>query len=241
MSTLRLMRNPVLPVALISSLLVACDKQPDAVSDTPQSAPENEPAEQPVLVAPEFDYGTLDGKYASGTGDLDIQLTEGMVIFNLLVVTDQGRTGEASGEIILNDDPTNAGGIYKNDEWDCVLEFGFAAGEVSVMQQGGCGMGMGVTATGTYVSRSGANAALVEGEVGQPMSELFYSADEATYRQYCQAGMEENSGRIVCVAREKTGQDSADIVHIFEGEYAGPDGDLPPLEIAKGFTILETR
>lgn len=232
------MLKPLWPVVFSSALLVACNQESPAPAEQPAAAPKPD-TPLPTTGTPEFDISQLDGKYASENGELDIQMTEGMVIFNLLVVSEQGRTGEAAGEVILNNDLK--GGRYHNPENNCSIVFSFAHEQLTLDQQGTCDMGMGVTATGDYHSQALANAARVEGETGQTLGSLFYATDDVTYQQYCQAGMEEYSGRIICIAREKSGKDSSDIVHIFAGDYAGPDGELPPLDTAKGFSIVETR
>jgi len=183
------------------------------------------------------DLENLTGKYASDEGDLKMTVTEGMVLFKLLVVSATGRTGDMEGEMVLKGNT----GIYKNESQDCNLQFKFTNQQVEVTQEGSCEMGLGVTASGTYKSMSEANAASVIGKVGDSLGALFYAENETSYRKYCEAGMEEESGNIICKARLKSGEDSNNIVHIFSGKYAGPDGELPPLNVAKGFKLLVTR
>lgn len=176
----------------------------------------------------------IDGKYATDKGNLEIITTEGDVYFKLLAVDSTGRTGDARG--ILSVEGNKA--IYTAE--DCELVFQFTLDKVDLTQTGRCGMGLNVDASGTYRSTAAANAASVVGKVGDALGALFYAQNEATYRNYCVAGMEENSGNIICKARKKTGQDSDTIVHIFSGTYAGPDGELPPLSVAAKYKIIAT-
>ncbi len=182
-------------------------------------------------------FKNILGKYESDEGDLEITATEGMVLFNLLVVADTGRIGTLEGELILNKNK----GIYKNKSQDCKIEFTFSNKHVKVLQKGSCEMGMGVTATGTYKSIKQTNSTIVIGKIGDSLGSLFYGDNVSTYKKYCKAGMEEESGKIICKARDKSGKDRNDIVHIFSGNYAGPDGVLPPFETAKKFKISLTK
>ncbi|NEW60265.1 DUF1131 domain-containing protein, partial [Sulfurovum sp. bin170] len=179
----------------------------------------------------------ITGKYASKNGDLEIGYSEGMLFFELLVVNDNAHTGEAEGELVLKGNTA----LFSSKEPECELAFKFSDKEVTLTQKGGCGMGLNVTATGLYKSMTEANARLVIGKVGDSMESLFYAKSETIYKKYCDAGVEENSGNIICKARNRSGEDSSHIVHIFSGEYGGADGMLPPLSVAKKFTILSTN
>ena len=187
---------------------------------------------------------SITGKYASKDGDLEITYSEGILYFKLLVVTENAHIGEAEGEIVLR----NNTAVYINEkpefEMDeCKLEFTFAPKEVRITQEGICGMGLNVTATGLYKSMTEANARMVIGKVGDSLGSLFYAESEATYKKYCHAGVEENYGNIICMARNKSGEDRSDIVHIFSGkdrkvmDYEA----LPPLSVAKKFKIISTK
>ena len=178
-----------------------------------------------------------DGKYESEDGDLEITTSEGDTHFKLLIVNTKGNTGEAEGDIEIKNDVAT----YKNKEQDCTLQFEFTEKKVLITQEGSCEMGLGVTATGLYKSTSEANAASVIGKEGDSLGDLFYSESETTFKKYCKAGEEENSGKILCIARNKSGEDSPTIIHTFTGEYEGPDGELPPLSIAKKFTLSSTK
>jgi len=180
---------------------------------------------------------TLVGDYESDEGDLKITATEGMVLFNLLVVADTGRTGTLEGELILN----KSKGIYKNKDQDCDIAFHFSNKQVKLLQKGSCEMGMGVSATGTYKAVNKTNTPAIIGKIGDSLGSLFYGKDASTYKKYCKPGMEEESGEIICKTKKHSGDDNTELVHIFSGEYAGPDGVLPPLSIAKEFQISLTR
>lgn len=186
---------------------------------------------------PTLALASKDGKYESEDGDLEITTSEGDTYFKLLVVSSKGNTGEVEGTIkIENNEAT-----YENKEQDCMLQFKFEEKDVSITQDGSCEMGQGVTATGVYKSKAEANSASVTGKIGDSLGDLFYSESETTFKKYCKAGEEEDSGKILCIARDKTGKDSSTIIHTFTGEYEGPDGELPPLSIAKKFTLSSTK
>lgn len=182
-------------------------------------------------------FSSKDGKYESEEGELEITTSEGETYFKLLIVNAKGNTGEVEGIIEIKDDIAT----YKDKEQDCMLQFKFAEEEISIIQDGSCEMGLGVTATGLYKSKTMANSASVIGKVGDTLGDLFYSESETTFKKYCKAGEEENAGNILCIARNKSGEDNPTIIHTFTGEYEGPDGELPPLSIAKKYTLLSTK
>ena len=230
--------NKYILLAFLTLLLVSCDNS--NTGDEKKESSTQKPILQKTQETNNNELSNLEdiiGKYASEEGDLEVTATEGMVLFNLLVVSDIGRTGDLEGEMILYKNT----GIYKNKSQDCSLQFNFSNKQVKVTQEGSCEMGMGVTATGIYKSMSGANAASVIGKVDDSLGSLFYGKNESIYKKYCIAGMEEESGKIICRARERSGKDSHTIVHIFSGAYSGPDGELPPFDIAKKFKISLTR
>ena len=185
-----------------------------------------------VLLHDNFD---INGKYATDNGELEIVNSEGIVYFKLLVVNSEGRTGEAEGELIVESNVA----IYEAE--NCKLKFAFTDKKVTVTQKGMCEMGLNVTASGVYKSITEHNSLSVIGKVGDYLGSLFYSESESIYKKYCEAGMEENSGNIMCKARNKSGTDSADIAHTFSGIYEGTDGELPPLSVAKKYKILSTN
>jgi uncharacterized protein len=62
------------------------------------------------------------------------------------------NTGELSGEVPLTGDAAN----YVDKELDCTLSFNFVAGSLVLNQDGVSGMGLNVSATGTYKRLSSA-------------------------------------------------------------------------------------
>lgn len=81
---------------------------------------------------------------------------------------------------------------------------------------------------------------MVQGMIGDKLQSFIWGGDEKTYRQYCVPGMEEWSGKIICKTRDGSRADTKHIRHVFSGDYSGPDGELPPLNAAKAFTIEAT-
>ena len=45
---------------------------------------------------------------------------------------------------------------------------------------------------------------------------------------------------IVCVTRDASRGRMRHVRHVFAGDWDGPDGELPPLDEAKTFAIVET-
>ena len=56
------------------------------------------------------------------------------------------NTGELSGEVPL----TESAGNYVDKELDCTLSFNFVPDSLVLNQDGSCGMGLNVSAAGTY-------------------------------------------------------------------------------------------
>ncbi len=222
-------RNLITLTVLSMPLLSACQEENAHTDSAPIASRAQEVANKHAEITP--------GKYQSSTGDLEITVTEGMTLFDLLVVSEAGRTGQVQGEITLKDNK----GIYSNSSQDCEISFEFHGNSIDINQKGSCEMGLGVTSTGIYQSVAKRNASQVIGETGDELGSLFYAENEDTYRSYCYPGMEEESGSIVCRARLKSGSDNPNVVHLFHGDYNGPDGQLPPLDIAKKFKIYSTR
>jgi len=81
---------------------------------------------------------------------------------------------------------------------------------------------------------------LVEGRIGDKLQSFIWGGDEKTYGQYCVPGMEEWAGKIICKTRDASRSETKHIRHVFSGDYSGPDGELPPLDAAKAFTIEAT-
>jgi hypothetical protein len=80
----------------------------------------------------------------------------------------------------------------------------------------------------------------VEGMIGNSLGFFIWGVDENTYRKYCIPGAEAWSGKIICRTRDAARSDTKHIRHVFSGEYDGPDGELPPLDVAKEFVIEAT-
>ena len=75
------------------------------------------------------------------------QLPTGEVSFKLLVVSDDGNTGEVEGVV----QPRDGMAVWKNEDFGCELRFNWQGNAVKLEQQGECGFGMGVDASGVYV------------------------------------------------------------------------------------------
>ncbi len=80
----------------------------------------------------------------------------------------------------------------------------------------------------------------VEGKIGDGFENFIWASNEKLYKSYCKAGMEYDSGKIICKARTPKGMDSSNIFHVFSGDYQGPDGELPPVGAARNFRIEST-
>jgi len=110
---------------------------PTVTSDVPVSAP---------AVAPTANISA--GHYANGNaGTLLIhQQADGGLGFSLEVVSEQGNTGDAEGVLT----PNGEAYVYKNAEMDCLLTLRPAENNIAITQEGICGFGMNVDATGVY-------------------------------------------------------------------------------------------
>ena len=74
-----------------------------------------------------------------------VHQTEERIKFSINATYGQ-NTGEMSGEIPL----TGASAKYFDKDLDCTLSFKFAAEKLDLAQDGTCGMGLNVSASGTY-------------------------------------------------------------------------------------------
>ncbi len=72
---------------------------------------------------------------------------DGALSFKLLIVSNDGNTGEAEGLL----KPRDGVAVWKNEEFDCELTFRWQGNAVKMDQQGMCGFGMGVDGSGVYV------------------------------------------------------------------------------------------
>ena len=73
------------------------------------------------------------------------QTANGRIKF-YLNATYRTNTGELLGEVPLTGSVAN----YVDKELDCTLSFGFVPGSLVLNQDGSCGMGLNVSAAGTY-------------------------------------------------------------------------------------------
>jgi len=115
--------------------------QPAAAQANTQIPPATAPvaASASTIAAGNYDSPNL--------GTLTIQQqADGALGFKLEVVSEQGNTGEAEGSLV----PSGEVFIYKNVEMDCLLTLRPTARNIAITQEGVCGFGMNVTATGTY-------------------------------------------------------------------------------------------
>ncbi len=236
-------------LATLPLLLAACGAQePPAVAEAPTPAPVVQMGE-PTTVAHPVDLSEpvaemalaesanpplLLGRFTSDSGQVAVYESEGVLGFDLLVVNSQGHTGEASGALKAEEGVWR----YAAPAIECRLDFHFSEAALELVQVGECAMGLGVNGSGSYYPQL---PPPLLGSPGDTLGSLFYGADEATYRAYCVAGMEELSGKLLCNARLATGEDTAEWMQLFAGDYAGPDGELPPLAVARTFTLVETR
>jgi uncharacterized protein len=90
--------------------------------------------------------GTYKMKDRGAAGVVLIQQTANGRIKFYVNATYSTNTGELSGEVPLNGEAANY--VYK--ELDCTLSFNFVPGGLVLNQDGSCGMGLNVSAAGTY-------------------------------------------------------------------------------------------
>ncbi len=114
------------------------------------------PAEVPATTSATGGSGApadLAGSYTDpGGGTLEIKRqANGQLNFSLEVFNSSGNTGEAAGVLT----PIEGGYIYRNDEFECTLNFRLAGNSIAVAQKGMCGFGMNVSAEGNYRKQPG--------------------------------------------------------------------------------------
>jgi len=90
--------------------------------------------------------GTYKMKDRGAAGVVLVQQTTNGRIKFYINATYRTNTGELSGEVPLSGDATN----YVDKELDCTLSFNFMPGSLVLNQDGFCGMGLNVSAAGTY-------------------------------------------------------------------------------------------
>ncbi len=99
----------------------------------------------PALVA-RSSTGTEIYRLGGSTLEFAPQPT-GEVSFKLLIVSQEGNTGEAEGVL----QPREGLAVWKNEDFGCELRFHWQGKAVKLGQHGGCGFGMGVDGSGVYV------------------------------------------------------------------------------------------
>jgi uncharacterized protein len=95
---------------------------------------------------PTVPSGGVTGTYTTIGGELRIQELHGGTIRFQVFATWKMNTGEAAGEAPLQGQIAT----YVNKEEDCAFTFQFTLKQVHVTQAGSCGMGLNVSAGGTY-------------------------------------------------------------------------------------------
>lgn len=99
--------------------------------------------------SPNQSAGTISGFYENGSGQLEVhQLSANKIQFELSA-SYRTNVGEAAGQAVLNQNKA----VFVDLEYDCQLEFNFTGNKVSVDQEGTCGMGLNVCATGEYFKK----------------------------------------------------------------------------------------
>ena len=90
--------------------------------------------------------GTYKMKDDGAAGEALIQQTGNDRIKFYINATYRMNTGELSGDIPLIANSAT----YIDKEFDCTISFAFASGSLDLTQNGSCGMGLNVSAGGTY-------------------------------------------------------------------------------------------
>jgi hypothetical protein len=90
--------------------------------------------------------GTYKMKERGAAGLALVQQTADGRIKFYINATYRTNTGEVSGEIPLSGKSAR----YVDKELDCTLSFHFSPGSLVLKQDGSCGMGLNVAASGTY-------------------------------------------------------------------------------------------
>ena len=111
-----------------------------------QTASENRSDVLPAQPAPSVPAGL--GIYRLGGSTLEFApQPDGALSFKLLIVSDNGNTGEAEGML----QPREGMAVWKNEDFECELTFHWQGNSVKLDQKGGCGFGMGVDGSGVYL------------------------------------------------------------------------------------------
>jgi hypothetical protein len=86
----------------------------------------------------------VTGTYKMKNGEVRVQQTTGRIKF-YVNATYQTNVGEVSGKL-----RSRGAASYADRDNDCALAFKFASAKLVVSQDGSCGMGLNVSASGTY-------------------------------------------------------------------------------------------
>jgi hypothetical protein len=100
---------------------------------------------------------SVTGTYKMKNGVVLVQQIDGRMRFTLNA-TWKTNVGEVSGEVPLD----GSAASYADEDADCKLTFKFGASKLVVSQDGTCGMGLNVSADGTYKRVSTASPKLDE-------------------------------------------------------------------------------
>jgi hypothetical protein len=100
----------------------------------------------PAQPAPSAPAGPQTYRLGGSTLELTPQ-PDGALSFKLLIVSNDGNTGEAEG--LLR--PREGVAVWKNENFECELTFRWQGNAVQLNQKGMCGFGMGVDGSGVYV------------------------------------------------------------------------------------------
>ena len=87
----------------------------------------------------------VTGTYSKKDAEARIHQSDGRIKF-FIGATYRENVGEVSGEAPLKGNTAN----YTDETTDCALSFRFAHDNVTISQDGSCGMGLNVSGAGTY-------------------------------------------------------------------------------------------
>jgi hypothetical protein len=110
------------------------------------TASENRSSVMPAQPASSAPAGPQTYRLGGSTLEF-VHQPDGALSFKLLIVSDDGNTGEAEG--LLR--PSEGVAVWKNEEFECELRFRWQGNAVKLEQKGMCGFGMGVDGSGVYV------------------------------------------------------------------------------------------
>ena len=111
-----------------------------------QTTSENRSAVLPSKPAPSDPAGLGIYRLDGSTLEFAPQ-PDGALSFKLLIVSDDGNTGEAEGLL----QPHEGVAVWKDEDFECELTFRWQGNAVKLEQKGGCGFGMGVDGSGVYL------------------------------------------------------------------------------------------